>query len=461
MTRFNYTALNRTGEKISGYVAANTKADAVHILERMGLVPVSITTTDEPSTPAPTPSLKTYSQAVSSLVLGILSLALFFLGIPAVIFGHIALSQIRKQPQKIGCTAIACTGIIIGYLSMAFWFLSNAVPAFMTGWKRAYQTHTIVTNSQTHTSESGERFSDVLARSVSESMRESVREDRRRAEMAQPSSDFPNVLSVLGILYENEGITDTGRYSRDQQELIFSKRYKGNQYFVHGEITDVGTTAFGNRKYITLMVTKGHYFDVYPATDFDLLAYSKGQRIGFAGTWTSLGTGIIVKHKIEQADSPESFTRGQMVPATPRGPTAPYDQQEFVKQLREHQRQYREVQKLNNDLRLKDVAENASSFLETARNVSRWVGKAKGVNSGLFGTVWVDTDFDGVQYTLYPNDTMNAADSSLLTSLKMINKGDWIQFTGSMTGSTRLTKAGAVTDPAMRVVLMSVQTFNP
>ena len=414
MTRFTYTARRKSGEKVSGTVDADSKTEAIRKIEALGCVPVSVQAGNPAASPPPVPKQKRNTVALAAAV-GVV--CLFGL------FGVI--SAFRSEPAGTPQT-------------------TRPAPE-------------PVERAPTYTREPTKEFSEVMAQSI----RDSVAERRRKAELVQPRSDFPNVLSVLGVLYEGEGILDTGKYSRDQQEQVFSDKFKDKQYFLYGQISDVGTTAFGGRKYITIMVTEGHYFDVYPSDDFDLLAYAKGQRIGFVGTWTSLGTGIMVKHKIEQAVSPDLATRGQVASATPRGPTAPYDQQAFVQQLREHQRQYREVQKLNNDLRLKDVAETASSFMETAKDISGWVGKAKGVNSGLFGTIWVDADFDGVQYSLYPSDTTDAAGNALLASVKMINKGDWIQFTGRMTGSARLTKAGAVTDPAMHIVLTSVQTIKP
>jgi hypothetical protein len=119
--------------------------------------------------------------------------------------------------------------------------------------------------------------------------------------LQQPQSGDPNVLSVLDVICEGEGILDTGRYSADQQQQLFKQRYAGKRYFVRGRITDVGEEPFRDRKRIVLQVTTKHYFDILPAEDFNLLAFSKGQEVGFTGTWTEFGTGIMFHHKIEQA----------------------------------------------------------------------------------------------------------------------------------------------------------------
>ena len=64
----------------------------------------------------PTPQ-KTSSLAIASLALGIF---LFFpFSIPAVIFGHIALSQIKKSAGRIGGRGLAIAVLVLGYLGIA------------------------------------------------------------------------------------------------------------------------------------------------------------------------------------------------------------------------------------------------------------------------------------------------------------------------------------------------------
>lgn len=59
-------------------------------------------------------------KATASLVLGILSIACFgfFTGIPAVILGHIAKSNIRKSGGRLGGDGKATAGLIMGYISI-------------------------------------------------------------------------------------------------------------------------------------------------------------------------------------------------------------------------------------------------------------------------------------------------------------------------------------------------------
>ncbi len=465
---FSYTARSKTGEKMSGTIEADNKIDAMRKLERMGLFPVSL---NDGTDPAPifrpaSAGLKTCGQAITSLVLGILSFVLFFmsffLAIPAVVFGHVAISRIKKKPKHIGGTGVAYAGLVLGYLSIAVWLFNTAIPASNSGRQSAHQTraHTpsasVTPRPRPTTQRSAQNFSDV----VGQAWRESAARMNTQTDIPQPQSEFPNVLSAIQVLFQGQGLLDTGRYSRDQQVQIFTDRFKGKHYLVHGEISDVGTTTFGGRKYIAIQVTAGHYFNVFLAEDFDLLNYSKGQRIGFVGEWTRLGTGIMVKHEIKNAVTPSAARYGSgPTPQQRRGPNIPNNQQIFAQQLREYQRKFREVQQLNNDLRLKEVAEAAKGFIEVPRDISGWIGKAKGVNSGLFGSLWIDADCDGIQYSLYPK-TGDSADKSVLDALKQINKGNWIEFSGRMTRSTRLTRTGAILDPKMHVVLTYVRVIQ-
>ncbi len=68
--------------------------------------------------PAPTAGL-----AIASLVCGILGIIscfyLSFLGIPAVICGHLALGKIKKSMTPIGGHGLAIAGLVMGYISIA------------------------------------------------------------------------------------------------------------------------------------------------------------------------------------------------------------------------------------------------------------------------------------------------------------------------------------------------------
>src|SRR5262245_44912681 len=65
---------------------------------------------------------QTEGKATASLILGILSLTCFsiFAGIPAVICGHKAQSNIRKSAGRLGGQGMATAGLVMGYISIAF-----------------------------------------------------------------------------------------------------------------------------------------------------------------------------------------------------------------------------------------------------------------------------------------------------------------------------------------------------
>src|SRR6266487_5240319 len=77
-----------------------------------------ITPPPPPSAPSPAPS--TAPTAIWSLVPAILSFfcGWLFTAIPAVIFGHVARSKIRKSGGALGGMGIATAGLILGYLAL-------------------------------------------------------------------------------------------------------------------------------------------------------------------------------------------------------------------------------------------------------------------------------------------------------------------------------------------------------
>lgn len=64
-------------------------------------------------TPAPTSG-----KAIASLVLGLLSFTLFA-AIPAIVFGHIALSEVTKSAGRLQGRGMAIAGLVLGYLGIA------------------------------------------------------------------------------------------------------------------------------------------------------------------------------------------------------------------------------------------------------------------------------------------------------------------------------------------------------
>jgi len=62
------------------------------------------------------PTKQTSTLAVVSLIAGCVSLIFgIFAAIPAIICGHLALGEIKKQPEKDG-KGLAMAGLIIGYV---------------------------------------------------------------------------------------------------------------------------------------------------------------------------------------------------------------------------------------------------------------------------------------------------------------------------------------------------------
>lgn len=81
-----------------------------------------------PATFLPRPQARTNGKAIASMVCGILSVATGGLtGLPAVILGHMAQSEIRRTGE--GGDGFVLTGLVLGWLSVAGWvlFLSFAV----------------------------------------------------------------------------------------------------------------------------------------------------------------------------------------------------------------------------------------------------------------------------------------------------------------------------------------------
>ncbi|MDF3058697.1 MAG: hypothetical protein K0R17_2912 [Rariglobus sp.] len=96
----------------------HSKALIDHVLAKNPSGPPAL----PPVYPASAVSGKTPGVALAALILGLASLVLFgpFTAVPAIICGHIALIQIKKDPAKKG-RGMAVTGLIIGYAIMLFY----------------------------------------------------------------------------------------------------------------------------------------------------------------------------------------------------------------------------------------------------------------------------------------------------------------------------------------------------
>jgi Domain of unknown function (DUF4190) len=98
---------------------------------------------------------KTSALAISSLILGILSLTCFFIfsGIPAVICGHLAYSRIGRSGGALEGKGLALGGLITGYLGIALsifvipLMLAIAIPNFVKA-RQTAQAHLCINNLQ-------------------------------------------------------------------------------------------------------------------------------------------------------------------------------------------------------------------------------------------------------------------------------------------------------------------------
>ncbi|HLJ91168.1 MAG TPA: DUF4190 domain-containing protein [Candidatus Angelobacter sp.] len=95
-------------------------------------VSTAATTTVEPSL-----SQKTDPTAIWSLALGILSLiCLVFTGIPAIILGHTARTNIRRHPGRVKGGGMALAGLTLGYLGATALPLVIAVAVLLPSFSR-------------------------------------------------------------------------------------------------------------------------------------------------------------------------------------------------------------------------------------------------------------------------------------------------------------------------------------
>jgi len=74
------------------------------------------------------PGGETNPMAIASLVLGLLSFGCgCFVSIPAIICGHLALSQIKAAPGRYKGRELAIAGLVIGYLTLVISLLFSLV----------------------------------------------------------------------------------------------------------------------------------------------------------------------------------------------------------------------------------------------------------------------------------------------------------------------------------------------
>ena len=127
--------------------------------------------------------------------------------------------------------------------------------------------------------------------------------------------------------------------------------------------------------------------------------------------------------------------------------------------LREFKASYLDVLKFNNDLRTKEVTDVAKAFIDEKRMIQGWVGTVQGVADSL-GSSWVKVTADGVEYNLWPPDKGFFEGNDPLPIFRSLGKGQIIRFSGEMTGSMRLTTAGTISDPSMKINPMSIEIIQ-
>ena len=101
-----------------------------------GVAPNTVDKTETQVNYAPT---KNNTLAITSLILGILSIFLsIFTAIPGIITGHMALSRIKKTPNDYEGKGMAITGLLLSYLFLilsilfiaAMFYMAFEIPGF-------------------------------------------------------------------------------------------------------------------------------------------------------------------------------------------------------------------------------------------------------------------------------------------------------------------------------------------
>ena len=76
--------------------------------------------------PAPLSPRQTSTLAIVSLIFGVLSwIVIPLLGsLVAIITGHMARAEIRREPERLDGDGMALAGLILGYLAIGLWLLA-------------------------------------------------------------------------------------------------------------------------------------------------------------------------------------------------------------------------------------------------------------------------------------------------------------------------------------------------
>jgi len=145
ITRNNQQLGPFTEAEVRAQLAAGTISPQDHVWwqGQQGWIPLAQSALAAPATPGlavpptpaipsaatfnPTPTGKTSGMAIASLVCGCLTLLCGLLAaIPAIILGHLALGEIKKNPGYSG-RGLALTGLIIGYVMTVLSIIGIAI----------------------------------------------------------------------------------------------------------------------------------------------------------------------------------------------------------------------------------------------------------------------------------------------------------------------------------------------
>ncbi|MGW0334393.1 DUF1707 and DUF4190 domain-containing protein [Streptomyces sp. NPDC003011] len=111
-------------QRVARVYAARTVGELALLVADLptGPVPQPAAVVGVPQTFLPVPRPRTNGKAVAAAVCGLLCVPTFGLtGLPAVVLGHVARSEIQRTGE--GGDGLAITGLVLGWLSTAGWAL--------------------------------------------------------------------------------------------------------------------------------------------------------------------------------------------------------------------------------------------------------------------------------------------------------------------------------------------------
>jgi len=151
---------------------------------------------------------------------------------------------------------------------------------------------------------------------------------------------------------------------------------------------------------------------------------------------------------------------------TAPAPTAPASQNSFTEQCKLFPEAYSTAVSKRNDLKIEQAYHQAQSFLRKEREINGWIGKViavKKTRSWLLGDHnWMVVEYKGIDYSIDPEDKKGFLEGNdPLPIFKTLDQGNWVRFSGKADdGGMRITEAGSLTDPWIRVRPKEVQLLR-